>query len=522
MFPRVVKSTYAQITLTRITILFFLLSFAFCLAQGLIQSFLYALDAQSETIISEIVRATEIPERNITFREGAGGNYTVKMCDNIPFAADLVQNPCVVIYRSGEAYGTEPVVQDLTMGFEVAPLRTLEGVLNGVSIKSRGAETKPIVLSQHCAQMVVYPEHLLRHSVREDLTFIILQFWLFGVSLFAVEFNSVPHLLTALGTRFLITSWSSYIVIYRTPHQAQEFSELFVAGGTPCGFNPYPGHFPNHFAYDITDAILNWIGLLLCGYLSWRLLKLYNSVAFKRVGAPTYINRIYRFFMAMLACLQLEVFVLVAGTSLWLNILTKTAIAQLAHHAELYKAGAIFSLVIVLPWLALGWYSIRRESQRLMFAFLLIAFLLVGGWGLMFYSVVYRWSFERWPLFGCFTVASFILIIASVILGALCWSRFGKGFSEYMHAEAALADSNFAHEVFKNDLEKGEKLERFGTDASFPPYTFQSFTITPEVTRMSTVSASTMSSMRVDSLAPLRPVRAPLRPPRTNTAFLYR
>lgn len=46
------------------------------------------------------------------------------------------------------------------------------------------------------------------------------------------------------------------------------------------------------------------------------------------------------------------------------------------------------------------------------------------------------------------------LIVASIVLGVICRLNFGKGFAQYLHAEAALESSNFAPEVFKHDEEK--------------------------------------------------------------------
>jgi len=249
---------------------------------------------------------------------------------------------------------------------------------------------------------------------------------------------------------------------------------MVSAPGTPCGVELFPTYFGLRFAYDVADLVLSCSALMLSGLLSWNLLKVYNAHSFKRVGAPEHVIRIYKYFMAVQAVLQLEVFVLVAATSLWVAVLTGTGISIISQHTAVYKALIIATTVLVLPWIALGWYGVRREQKRMMISFLAISFVFVSGWGIMFYSIVYRWSFLQWPYLGCFTVASFILIIAGMILGTICWRNFDLGLREYLNAESALASLNFAPEVFDHsDVEKSGHYYAYD-EPEFPMPTFKS------------------------------------------------
>jgi hypothetical protein len=54
----------------------------------------------------------------------------------------------------------------------------------------------------------------------------------------------------------------------------------------------------------------------------------------------------------------------------------------------------------------------------------------------------------QWPYLGCFTVASFIILIASIILGVVCRLNFGKGLKQYLHAEETLESLHFAPDAF--------------------------------------------------------------------------
>lgn len=55
--------------------------------------------------------------------------------------------------------------------------------------------------------------------------------------------------------------------------------------------------------------------------------------------------------MAVLACLQLEAFVLLAAMGLWIDVLINTAIAEISAHTLEYK-GLFIATSIVSPVLA--------------------------------------------------------------------------------------------------------------------------------------------------------------------------
>ncbi|KAJ7145854.1 hypothetical protein C8R44DRAFT_756050 [Mycena epipterygia] len=502
------KSTYAQITLNRVTVAFFLFSLVHCFSQGIIHSFLFSIDSEFAGMVTKIVHAAEIPLKNMTYLEGSSNQYLLRMCNNIPY--ELSASPCMVIFQSGHNIGNETeaadasrslsIVQDFSQGFSISTNTTNNG--SGVTLQSDTAD--PVPLDEQCTQILVYPQQVLQNSVREDTTFIFMQFWLFGVSLFAVSQSSVPHTLTAFGTRVLLTSWSVYIASFRTNNQKTIFHQLVSAAGTPCGVELFPTYFGMRRAYDIADAVLSCTALLLSGLLSWNLLKVYNAQSFKRVGAPDHIIRIYKFFMAVQACLQLEVFVLMAATGLWLNVLTTTSIREISEHTQIYDALILSTAILAIPWIALGWYGIRRENKLMVTSFLAIAFFFIIGWSIMFYSIVYRWTFVQWPYLGCFTVASFVLLTASAILGLICWRNFDKGLAQYLHAEAALASSNFAPEVFEHsDVEKSGGVYPYNyNEPEFPMPTFQS-------TPRRLYSGSGPLASDADAAPILAPVRGP-------------
>lgn len=62
-----------------------------------------------------------------------------------------------------------------------------------------------------------------------------------------------------------------------------------------------------------------------------------------------------------------------------------------------------------------------------MLIFLILSVLYLGGWGIMFFSTTFRWTFITWTFFALMTIASVVLTLLSAILGVICRLNFGKG-----------------------------------------------------------------------------------------------
>ncbi|KAF4586242.1 hypothetical protein EYR38_010516 [Pleurotus pulmonarius] len=485
---RKLESAYARITLNKTTTFFFLLAFVHCLAQGIIQASLLSLDTAYTNLLDSLIDPTiirtdpltqvksNIAPKNFTYLTGDRGNgdfsgFVLRMCDDIPFSG-LTSDPCMKVFAYGDIpfpTGEEPQLIQLHTSdqYELRPVtdKNNGSLVIGVDIlqNKRPIRSSPVLTTQ-CTKVLDYPRQLLNNARREDLTFIFIQFWLFSVSVAAVSakftaalstmltqrgsafakimLDSIPHTLSVLFARAIATGWSGY-ALWRTKHNSKVFETLFIGPNTPCRINLWNDWSKLRVNAEIPDIILNCTALTLSCYLSWTLVKRYNQQSFKCMGPPQAIVKIYRFFMAVLVSLQLGTLFLVAAMGLWTDQMFNTAIGHTSQFIEVYEALIIGTTV--------GWYAIRHERKVLMAIFLVIGFVFLGGWSSMFYSRVYRWSLVQWPFLFSITVCSFVLIVASMILGVICWLNFNKGLSQYLHAEAILSSSNFAPSVFKHD-----------------------------------------------------------------------
>jgi len=279
------------------------------------------------------------------------------------------------------------------------------------------------------------------------------QFWLFCISFFGIVYESIPHLVSAVVVRFLITNFEAYAT-WRTGHIAQYIEQLIKAPNSPCHVDLFTAYFHTKTSFEIPNLALHAIGMFMSAFFTWRLIKLYKVRTFKTVGPPPDVMRFYKFYMAFFVCLQLAVFWMLLAMGLWINELINGNIHLMSAHTTTYVGMFIGSTVVLIPWLTMGWFSVRRESKRLMTGFLFLGICYIIGWSIMFYSHVFRWTFFQWPFFASITAEAFVVMIASCILGGVCWKNFNKGLAHFLYVESILAKYDFEPETFTHDDEK--------------------------------------------------------------------
>jgi len=213
--------------------------------------------------------------------------------------------------------------------------------------------------------------------------------------------------------------------------------------------------------------VLNILALLASAILSWRLLKTFGWQTYKRVGASLKINKIYKIVLSLAIVLQLSFFFIVAFMGLWLDRLYNGPESIITPHIKGYKATGIVSCIVLIPWLVMGWFAVRREMKKTMMAFLVISALLLLQWVLMFVSNYYRLVFSTWTFFGMMSVAAAIVTTLALCLGVVCRLNFGQGLPHYLQNQELTEDISADGQY--QDLEKGEKVG-FPTDTGIPSF----------------------------------------------------
>ncbi|KAJ3543147.1 hypothetical protein NM688_g5893 [Phlebia brevispora] len=456
-----------KLTLTRFTVLFLLLNFIPCIAEGLIQAFLYQDDANAATFVSEILQAGKVSTRYLPWLKKNDNGYQLDLCDHVPSSQTPGSTPvCVPVFANGNpdlanillpagfrrSDDVGPIAEEFLRGQGVNLTLTTNqsGTPQGVNM-TYDSGNRSVFLDEQCTMVLLYPMQVFRNSRTESLALVGLQFWLLVMSIFALLTESIPHVIALLFMRVLSVSWSSY-TIWRTLDIQRRLDHLVSdPNDSACRFDLFHGYIPFRIALQVPDLVISCLALFITGYLGWRLIRSFNEHTFKRVGPPPDVVRLYRYMLTVCVCLHMCLYLTVTSMGLWAEQLLHSAVAAISSHTRVYLALFVFIIVTLLPWIYMGIYAIKREKKLFMLTFVLLSATYVVSWSLMFDSEVYRWTWTQWPFFASCTISAFIGLIASGVFGVVCWTKFGAGLAHYLYVEELLAKSDFEPDAFKVD-----------------------------------------------------------------------
>ncbi|KAJ7938180.1 hypothetical protein B0H13DRAFT_1941904 [Mycena leptocephala] len=257
---------------------------------------------------------------------------------------------------------------------------------------------------QQCAISLMWLE-----DRREDIGILVYQIWLFSLSVV-----TSPASFCRLAARVLATAWAG-----------------FRLQGSKNLYDTY-----NHV---MKGLVSNAVNLVLMAGLSYKLFTVYVSQTFSRVGASTEVNRIYKLVLLLSVVLQLAGFFTLGQTALWISKISFGAIRQLAEHFPIYLAGLIVTAVLEIPWLVLGWISVRRESKALP---------LNLETATLTTLLVNRFVIKEWSFYATMSVTAYILLVATFALAIVCRLQFGKGLAHFLRVADALEDGDFTPVYF--------------------------------------------------------------------------
>ncbi|KAF9015474.1 hypothetical protein BDQ17DRAFT_1295304 [Cyathus striatus] len=326
-----------------------------------------------------------------------------------------------------------------------------DGAQVKVNISGEGHETA--TLDSSCLWALNWPSSVLDNTKREDIVFIAFQFWVLGMSIVALFNESIPHIFASLLTHVMATAWAGFQISHTADFRAN-FNKV-ITNGACKGTNLLPHYWDARKNAEIPSFALNVFALVLSAILTWKLVKLFGWQTFKRVGASLTINRIYMFVLSLSIAIQLSLFFMAVTVSLWVDQLFNSAIGDVVDFNILYKVTSFITLALLVPWLMAGWFAVRRELRLPMFFFLTLSILYLGGWGVMFFSTTFRWTFLTWRFFSIMAVASVSLTLMSFLLGVVCRFNFGKGLLRYLGGQQTLPnEAPYIYDGAPRDIEK--------------------------------------------------------------------
>lgn len=312
-------------------------------------------------------------------------------------------------------------------------------------------------LDSTCQASLVWPISVLRDSQREDIVFIAFQCWVLGVSIVAILNESIPHICASMITHFMATCWAAFR-IYDTAIFKSNFNQVIEYGACD-GVDILSEYWDTRYHAELAGLIINVVAMLIAGYLTWKMFELFGWQTFKRVGASLVINRIYRLVLVLSTVIQLSFFFMVTTVSLWIDRLVNSPIGDLADFRKLYLATSAITLLLLVPWLATGWLGVRRELRLPMFFFLFLSLLYLGGYGVMFFSTTFLWTFITWSFFAIMACASVFFATSSFILGVICRYNFGKGLHRHLNDSPSESADVSNYDIEKPKLPSDEMFD---------------------------------------------------------------
>ncbi|KAI0339173.1 hypothetical protein BDW22DRAFT_1432068 [Trametopsis cervina] len=437
---RLVKAAFLRVTLNHVTLSFFLLSFTFCILQGLIQTFLWNDDNTASTDVNSILEKGNVPLGAVPWLTVHGDDYNLKICSVSPVAPNDPSQVCRTLYDSATPNATWALPQGLTP----------DGTKSNISVTVSDG-TNSVSLSEQCAWTLLYPSYKLEKSMDEALALLFSHIWLLGISSAAILSQSTSHVIAVFSMRVLSTAWSAY-TIWRTKALQATIANIIGGPNTPCQLDNYlvKDYFQIRIAFQIPDLILNVCGLVFTGILGWKLLKRFREHVFNCAGPPAHIIRIYRLMLTVLVLVQILLYLGITSISLAVKeaVVTRTTLLGFFITAYVVTVVAIVSVAV------LAHRAIRYEHKQFMILLLIILVCLTLATCGLYIPPAFRFTWLEWPFFACTFVLSTATLIASIVFAVLCRTHFGEGLSHYLYVEQVLSDNEFEPDGFSTEVDK--------------------------------------------------------------------
>ncbi|KAG8823118.1 hypothetical protein FRC19_004596 [Serendipita sp. 401] len=342
----------------------------------------------------------------------------------------------------------------LRRAMEVVPVtNSTTGAIAGLNVTDLSSNGTLAVtfVELRCAQALSIAQEQLHQLRSEDLVMIGYYIWLFGLETVAILNESIPHLSAAFVSLLLALIWSGS-QLARTRYFHKEF-ETFITNGACDGLDILPGYWPQRQKTDIPGFALNALAIVLLGTIGFKLLSVYKRQTTKLVGDSKIIKHLYRTSLIFSIIVQIGSFLLLASVALWVQQLFESPIASFSSTTPAFKGVGILSVLLGTPWFLIGWVAIRREHKSLMVVFLVTNAFFLASWTAVFSSDIYRIVFTKWAFFAALTVATFFLLVGSLVTGVLCRMHFGQGLAvqleEHTRDEVDTASWDFSGGVEK-------------------------------------------------------------------------
>jgi len=159
----------------------------------------------------------------------------------------------------------------------------------------------------------------------------------------------------------------------------------------------------------------------------------------------------YKFVLLYFVWMQLSFFFSIASAALWTSKILDRNMRLFTNHLPLYLAGFGVMLSLQLPFLFLGWSSVRKESRPHFTIFFATCGVLAGLSSATSSTLVYRSLFLSWKFFATITVSSSTFLLLTIGFAIVCRTNFNKGLAQYLRVNETLEGMDFTPVFFPRE-----------------------------------------------------------------------
>ncbi|TDL21095.1 hypothetical protein BD410DRAFT_790146 [Rickenella mellea] len=345
-----------------------------------------------------------------------------------------------------------------TRGIDIQPQLNSSGGIDGLTVTGLDSHPQPVTLPLSCIDAIAWPDIEFRNVQREDLTIIVFRLWVIAMSISAIIYDSIPHLVAALLGNTIGFGWSiSQVVLSKT---RVKIHVREITDGACNGIELIPAAMASRSKRTMLNAILSGVFFPAFVFLSFKVFKVFRHQGFRRVGATKEVHNMYKICLAFCMCLNLSAILLVTSSILWIHELLTGVIRKHAGSTAVVFVLFFTCMLANLPWIFLGQKVIFRERRKLMLVFIVSGVALSVTWATTLSNPLYQYTFSTWAFFASLNILTFIFLVTSTVLGIICRFNFGKGLAHYVQVLDALEDVKFTPAYFSHDPEKAEVLRQ--------------------------------------------------------------
>ncbi|KAH8120479.1 hypothetical protein DFH11DRAFT_66333 [Phellopilus nigrolimitatus] len=301
-----------------------------------------------------------------------------------------------------------------------------------------------------CPMIASYSTNLFRDNRMEDVVFVVIHAYLLFVTVYAIARESIPHIVVIFSIRFLSAIWSLSRFI-ETIAVKKSLGRLVHAASCPSDFFG-PKFFENRHIFEGLLLCSSTFMIILEAFLATKLGRVYFKRPWRVVQVSNEMQKMYKLLLGFSVVVQISALIFPTTMALWIDQIMNTWYSHATgNHIVLFRSFSIVLTILLPPWIAIGWYSLRREWPRATIVFLAFGAAFLGCLLALPFSPMFRWTFTTWWFFGMIFTATVVLFVATLVLAVLCRRNFGKNLDHYLLVQSRLSDRDFAHDHFEED-----------------------------------------------------------------------